>query len=51
MGRNVETIAASLRISANTVKTHLKAIFGKIDTHRQSELIRRLGQSVSGLAG
>ena len=35
-GEDVQTIAVSLGISVNTVKTHLKSIFGKTATHRQS---------------
>ena len=32
-------IAAALKISRETLKSHLKHIFKKTNTHRQSELI------------
>lgn len=37
-GRSPEEIAAALAIGVGTVRTHLKAIMAKTQTHRQSEL-------------
>lgn len=40
-------IAARVRISANTLRTHLKACFNKTGCHAQGELIARIANSVS----
>lgn len=37
-GRKLESIAHELGISYETARNHLKAIFAKTQTHRQSEL-------------
>ncbi len=39
-GKSTEDIAALKSISKNTVKTHVKSLFDKTQTHKQSELIR-----------
>lgn len=39
VGRNVQETAESLSIATGTVRNHLKAIFAKTGTHRQSELV------------
>ena len=39
-GHSIESLAHELRISANTVRTHLRAIFTKTSTTRQSELMQ-----------
>ncbi len=41
-GRSIEVAANELCISAHTARTHLKRIFIKTDTHRQSELVLRI---------
>jgi len=53
--RRVATIAASgisnaeiagvLGISLNTVKTHLRRVYSKLDVKRQSELVLRLNRA------
>jgi DNA-binding CsgD family transcriptional regulator len=37
---SAKATAIHLRLSDNTIKTHLKSIFSKTDTHRQADLIR-----------
>lgn len=37
-------VAEQLRLSLNTVRTQLRAIFQKTHTRRQSDLIRLVGQ-------
>lgn len=39
-GHSVETLAAHMGISVNTARTHLRAIFAKTRTSRQSELLQ-----------
>ena len=41
-GVDLECIASELGISMNTVRGHLKQIFGKTRTHRQAELVSKL---------
>jgi len=41
-GKSVEEAAAELFISPHTARTHLKRIFMKTDTHRQTELVVRI---------
>lgn len=41
-GAGLEQIAGELHISINTVRGHLKQIFGKTRTHRQVELVCKL---------
>lgn len=41
-GKSIEVAANELCISAHTARTHLKRIFMKTDTHRQSELVLRI---------
>jgi DNA-binding CsgD family transcriptional regulator len=41
-GAGLEQIARELGISINTVRGHLKQIFGKTSTHRQVELVCKL---------
>jgi|GEM_PF-2765339 len=38
-GGRVKTIASSLHLSAHTVRSHLKSIFRKTNTHSQEELV------------
>ena len=45
--QSVEEAAESLDISLNTARTHLKKLFAKTSTRRQSELVRLLGGGVS----
>jgi DNA-binding CsgD family transcriptional regulator/PAS domain-containing protein len=45
-GRSLEETAHALRISSNTVRTHLKRVFEKTGTHRQSELVVLLTKGV-----
>lgn len=39
-----EKIAKNLKISVNTVKTHLKNIYFKLDVHSRTELILKISQ-------
>jgi DNA-binding CsgD family transcriptional regulator len=39
-GRNAQEIAALGSVSLNTVKTHLRAVFAKMNVHSQSDLVR-----------
>jgi DNA-binding CsgD family transcriptional regulator len=41
-GEDLEQIARELQISMNTVRGHLKQVFGKTRTHRQAELVCKL---------
>ena len=41
-GKSIEDAAAELFISTHTARTHLKRIFMKTDTHRQTELVVRM---------
>ena len=41
-GKSVEEITTKINISRHTVKTQLKSIFQKTDTHRQAELIGKI---------
>lgn len=45
-GRSIEEASAELFISPHTARTHLKRIFMKTDTHRQTELVVRMMFSV-----
>nr|WP_301539062.1 helix-turn-helix transcriptional regulator [Nocardioides sp. zg-1230] len=38
---STEEIAAALYVSTNTVKTHLKGIFGKLGVNRRVDAVRR----------
>ncbi len=42
LGLTQDEIADRLQVSRNTVKTHLRSIFAKTDTRRQSELVVKL---------
>lgn len=48
-GTGVVPIAEQLSISVSTVRTHLKHVFHKTDTHRQAELVRLLLSELSAL--
>jgi DNA-binding CsgD family transcriptional regulator len=41
-GKSIEDAAEELFISPHTARTHLKRIFMKTDTHRQTELVVRI---------
>jgi DNA-binding CsgD family transcriptional regulator len=45
-GKSIEDAAAELFISPHTARTHLKRIFMKTDTHRQTELVVRILSAV-----
>lgn len=51
-GHALAEIAAKMNISIGTVRQHLKSVFAKTGTRRQSELVLRVtraqGQSISG---
>ena len=49
-GISVEEFVASNRVSLNTARTHLKAVFAKTGTRRQAELVALILQTVSVLA-
>ncbi len=42
-GRRVSHIAKQLFLSPNTVRSHLKSVFRKLDVHSQGELIELCG--------
>jgi hypothetical protein len=42
--------ADALRVSGNTAKTQLKAVFAKLDVDRQSALVRRVLADLGGVA-
>jgi DNA-binding CsgD family transcriptional regulator len=48
-GRTLEEIARSLGVERETVRSHLKRIFLKTQTSRQSELVRLLSTGLFGL--
>jgi DNA-binding CsgD family transcriptional regulator len=45
-GKSIEEAATELFISPHTARTHLKRIFMKTDTHRQTELVVRIFSAV-----
>ena len=45
-GKSIEEAAAAMFISPHTARTHLKRIFMKTDTHRQTELVVRILSAV-----
>jgi DNA-binding NarL/FixJ family response regulator len=47
--QTLEESAGALEITLNTARTHLKRIFTKTRTHRQSELIHRIDTGPAGL--
>jgi DNA-binding CsgD family transcriptional regulator/PAS domain-containing protein len=49
-GYRLEQVAESLDIAYETVRKHLKQIFGKTGTYRQAELVRMLVTGPAGLA-
>jgi len=48
-GHSVESLSACMGISANTARTHMRAIFAKTETGRQSELMHLCAGLGSGL--
>jgi DNA-binding CsgD family transcriptional regulator/PAS domain-containing protein len=49
-GYDVASAALAAGVSENTVKYHLKAVFGKVGVSRQAQLVRRVLADVGGLA-
>ncbi|HKD21218.1 MAG TPA: helix-turn-helix transcriptional regulator [Rhizomicrobium sp.] len=49
-GRSIAEIAKIFRVSQNTVRTHIRSIFGKTGTNRQPELVSTILHSVAMLA-
>ena len=45
-GKSIEEAAHELFISPHTARTHLKRIFMKTDTHRQTELVVRISPAI-----
>jgi DNA-binding CsgD family transcriptional regulator len=43
-GKTIDALAADLAITRNTVRQRLKAVFAKLDVHRQSELVAMLAR-------
>lgn len=48
-GDTVTQAAATLGISPNTVKSHLKAVYDKLDVDRQSSLVRRVAMMLAAV--
>jgi DNA-binding CsgD family transcriptional regulator len=48
-GQTIEEAARELHVTPNTARTHLKSIFLKTGVRRQSELIRRISNSLATL--
>lgn len=48
-GDSVAEAAASLGLSANTVKSHLKVVFEKAEVDRQPALVRRIGRLLAAV--
>ena len=48
-GEDLSRIAAELFVSMNTVKSHLKKILEKSETHRQGEFIAKAYKSLAGI--
>lgn len=48
MGYNSSTTASKLHISWNTVRTHTRNIYGKLDVHSHQELIRLVDDATAG---
>jgi DNA-binding CsgD family transcriptional regulator len=46
-GKSVEEIAASVGVTVNTIRTHVKSILGKTGANRQSQLVGLLLRSVA----
>lgn len=44
LGKTIPEISAALSIGAGTARNHLKAVFEKTGTHRQSELMKLISQ-------
>jgi DNA-binding CsgD family transcriptional regulator/PAS domain-containing protein len=49
LGLTVNEISDKLRISNNTIKTHLKSVFHKTDTKRQVELVNLINRGPAGI--
>lgn len=49
-GHSIEDIAEELGVETSTARSHLKRVFTKTDTHRQSDLVRLLMQGLSRLS-
>jgi DNA-binding CsgD family transcriptional regulator len=49
-GKRLEEVAEALDIAYETVRKHLKQIFGKTGTYRQAELVRMLVTGPAGLS-
>lgn len=49
-GHSLEEIAEELGVELSTARSHLKRVFTKTDTHRQSDLVRLLMQGLSRLS-
>lgn len=48
-GSTLLDAAAALRVSRNTARTHMKRIYAKTETHRQTDLVRLLAAGLSPL--
>lgn len=49
-GHSIEDIAEELGVGISTARSHLKRVFSKTETHRQSDLVRLLMQGLSRLS-
>jgi DNA-binding CsgD family transcriptional regulator/GAF domain-containing protein len=48
-GEGLRATASELGVSVNTVKSHVKSLFAKTDTHRQAELVRVLAAGIASV--
>jgi DNA-binding CsgD family transcriptional regulator len=50
-GRTYKMIAAELHLSENTIKTHIKNIYSKLNVQNKTELIKLLGKNEHSISG
>ena len=48
-GNGVEDAAAALNVSVNTVRSHLRAVYGKLGVENKAQMLKRVGQTIRGL--
>jgi len=50
-GESAETAAATLNISVNTVRSHLRSIYAKLEVSNKSQMLHRVMSSLGGVTG